>query len=94
MSKNKPDGTLVVPVQIDVDTKGFLFETGNVFRGLTVSPAVEGWNCVIRATDKKGVHVYAITSAETAKEACENIMGLLMSKEASYFWRLDAWAKD
>ena len=82
------------PVEILVDEQSFTFETGYVFRGMTISPAVDGWNCVIRATDKKGVKVYAIQSAPTAEEACDAVMGVIQSKEAHYFWRMDSFATD
>ena len=92
---NKPiDLSKTPPCAVQVDLTRFQFETGSHFRGMTISPAVDGWNCVIRATDKKGVKVYAIQSAETIETACETVVELVCSKDASYFWRMDSFATD
>jgi len=82
------------PIEIRVDMKSFAFETGCTFRGMTISPAVDGWNFIVRATDKKGIAVYAMASGEDVAYTCESLMTMLQGKEAHYFWRLDAWAKD
>lgn len=74
------------------DAKAFVFETGYTFRGLTVSSKDNQYNCVLRATDKDGVHVYCIHQADDPVEGFDVLWGLVTSKDAKYFWRLDGWA--
>jgi len=94
MSTNAGTTKPGAPIKFQVDMKSFAFETGCTFRGITISPAVDGWNFIVRATDKKGIAVYAMSSGESVEDTCDALMTMLQGKEAHYFWRLDAWAKD
>jgi len=86
MSKN-------IHFKLVFDEQAFAFETGYAFRGLTISKKEDGYNCVLRATDAKGVHVYSIWQGEDPVEGFEKLWEGVTSKEAQYFWRLDGWAK-
>jgi len=76
---------------LNIDLKHFAFETGMVFRGLTISKKEDYWNAVIRATDQKKNAVYCINQGETPQEAIEGLTTLFTLKNTSYIWRLDSW---
>lgn len=78
---------------VKVDLQGFAFETGMDFRGLTISKREDGWNFVIRATDKDGTDLYCIEQKESLDVAFEDLWGVVCSKDAKYFWRLDSWSR-
>lgn len=80
-------------LNIKFDDKEFAAATGNTFRGLTISRAEEGWNVVVRATDKEGVDVYAMYQEEDIEAGFNDLMDDLASKQAKYLWRLDRWGK-
>lgn len=76
-----------------VDLQHFAFETETTFRGLTISQKEDGWNIVVRATDKNGSQIYAIVQHEDINVGLAELASALASKDAHYFWRLDTWAK-
>lgn len=75
------------------DVQGWASDTNVAFRGLTVSEREDGWNCVIRGTDREGVAVYAMMTGEDPNEVMNELVKALLGQGGGYLWRLDKWAQ-
>lgn len=84
--------TRQVAVRLDIDDKGFIFDTGLTFRGLTISEAPGGWNCVLRAREKSGAPVYAMTTATEPAEGLAKLYEAVSHGKGERLWRHDRFA--
>lgn len=81
-----------IALQLLLDDKGFIFDTGFTFRGLTVSETSTGFNCVVRATSKAGGPVYAMTSDTDPAEGLNRLYDALSQGNGHTLWRFDRFA--
>lgn len=79
-------------IDIHIDEKGFVFATEYTFRGLTISEAPGGFNCVIRAREKTGMPVYAMTVDEDPTEGITRLYAALCLGNGKILWRQDRFA--
>lgn len=81
-----------VQYHLRLDPQQFAMDTGKVFRGLTITKKDNDYNIILRATDKEGVAIYALFQSESVEDGFKELLEILLSKQASYFWRFDGWA--
>lgn len=79
-------------ITIVLDMHGFAFETGLSFRGLTISETSTGFNCVLRAWEKSGSPVYAMTVADDPQEGITRLWLSVSAGNGSVLWRHDKYA--
>lgn len=79
-------------VVIHIDEQGFVFETGVMFRGLTISETSGGFNCVLRGREANGNPVYAMTTAEIPDEGLNRLWDAVRRGNGSVMWRHDRFA--
>ena len=84
--------TRQIALALTLDEKGFHFDTGYGFRGLTVSEAPGGWNCVIRGLDKRNSPVYAMTVAPDPAQGIADLFSALSHGTGDRLWRHDRFA--
>jgi len=81
-------------LSIIIDPKGFAYDTGVSFRGLTISEASDDYNVIIRGRLRDGQAVYAMTKSDNPEEALRNLMGVLGSKNGKQLWHKDRFARN
>lgn len=79
-------------LSLTVDDKGFVFDTGHTFRGLTISECMSGYNVIIRALNKHGAPVYAMTTADDPGDGIFDLMSALTASSGASLWRPDKYA--
>ena len=79
-------------IEIVVDEHGFAFETERTFRGLTISESSGGFNCVIRARERSGAPVYAMTVDSDPQVGINRLYEALSMGNGDVLWRHDAFA--
>lgn len=84
--------TREIALQLFLDSKGFIFDTDHLFRGITVSETSTGFNCVIRAMTKTGQPVYAMTTAQDPQEGLNRLYTALAHGNGHTLWRHDRFA--
>ncbi len=79
-------------LQLFLDGKGFVFDTGYIFRGLTISENGGGFNCVLRAWTRTNQAVYAMTTADDPQEGINKLYEALSHGNGDTLWRPDKFA--
>lgn len=74
-----------------LDPKEFAFLTGQVFRGLTISQAADGWNVTLRAFLQGNEAVYAMTCGPDPHEALLTLLHALSTKSGMSLWHRDKY---
>lgn len=67
-------------LSLSVDNQHFAYYLGNSFRGLTISERSDGYNVILRAYDKKGLPVYAMSTGADASDALARLVDALSSR--------------
>lgn len=80
-------------VFVQIDEKGFVFETSISFRGMTISETSEGFNCVIRGRESNGQAVYAMSVARDPGTGINDLWDAVRRGNGAVLWRLDRYAK-
>lgn len=76
-----------------LDPKEFAAVTGATFRGVSVTPNGDGWNCIVRATLRDGQPVYAMTVNQDPAAGLNDVMWMVSSRGGASCWRHDRYAR-
>jgi len=78
---------------LNIDILGFAADTGMTFRGLSVTERGDGWNVVIRASNRSGERVYAMVTAVDPMEGVDALFEYVSSRGGVNAWRIDKYAQ-
>lgn len=80
------------PIKILVSPKSFSFDLGADFRGLTISPAPNGFNIILRASLSNGTAVYSMTVADDIAVGLSDLVEALSGSGGAKLWHFDKYA--
>lgn len=83
---------IFLALSLAFDPKAFTFETGVVFRGLTVTEKPEGFNIIIRGRGRSKEPLYAMTQHESPSLGLLSLMKALSTKHGRRMWHHDRFA--
>jgi len=81
------------PLERRLDPQEFIWATGVIFRGLTISQKAGRWNVILRGTRRGGQHVYSMLSVEEDPfGALHTLIDALEKKGGEALWSPDKFA--
>ncbi len=79
-------------LSLTFDEQVFSFETGVVFRGLSITPKPKGFNIVLRVSDRHGKALYAMSFHKKPSVGLRNLMEAICRKGGLAMFHADKFA--